>query len=233
MKLIHIFFAILVWTSTTFYIGEQKIKYLRNNFVLLLQTCCPLDFIGSAAVTSFGNHDHSYLKSNEIAYCRGKDLSSLFNQCPMGCELIKLMVSKTAKILESSATKWCKSHRATTLRDDSGTTVSPDYCAHAFPPCTLRWCCGLLRGKKKGSFYLYSCDWNPSLSGPFVSREWTWPVVKSRHPFLCTPRNSHSDAAEQEGAHSQWRSVTPRKPPFSTGSPSNSFQPARLVGYSC
>lgn len=130
---------------------------------------------------------------------------------------------------------FCKSHRATTLRDDSGTTVC--LIVHqiiALVPSHLVPCAAALEGgKKKGSFRLYSCDWNPRLSGLFLSREWTWPVVKGRRPFLCTTHNSHLDAAEQEGAHSQRRSVTSRKPPFFAGSPPNSFQPARIVGYSC
>lgn len=61
---------------------------------------------------------------------------------------------------------------------------------------------------KKGRFWLYSCDWNPRLYQPFVFREWTWPIVKDRHPllflfFFFVPCNSHWDAVEQERAHSQ------------------------------
>lgn len=43
-------------------------------------------------------------------------------------------------------------------------------------------------------------------------------------------RNSHSSAAEQEGAHSQQGTVIQRKP--LTGSQPNSFQPPRLLAYS-
>lgn len=91
--------------------------------------------------------------------------------------------------------------------------------------------------EERGRFWLYSCDWNPRLSQPFVLREWTWPIVKGRHPpfflffFFFVPRNSHSDAAEQERARSQRGPVIQQKP--LAGSRPNSFQPPRLRGYSC
>lgn len=97
----------------------------------------------------------------------------------------------------------CISHSSITLCENRVKTVY--FCVLVVQITALALILWALLSRKGGSGFIPVIE-IPGSPNRFFLREWTWPIVKGRHPLfvcVCAPCNSHSDAVEQERAHSQ------------------------------